>query len=411
MFKTAKEVYDFIDMQKDRVYSLDNFKKYMNFMNNPQNKLKCIHIGGTNGKGSTTNYITHVLMMQGYHVGTFTSPYLETPLDSICINQQNIEEKFIVDLANQYMNQWLEFEISKFEIEVFIAITYFISQKVDYAIFEVGLGGELDATNIIMPLVAINTNIGLDHVAFLGDSYEQIAQTKAGIIKTKIDYITGETKKECLDIFNEVCRKHQSKLIQVKKASNIKQNPFVSFDYENYHIELNTLALYQVKNASLALEVLLYLKHHDYIELNDQSIIKGFKKAYWKGRYEIMRKDPLVIIDGAHNDDGIKMLIESSKNLNHIKVIFTALKDKSTHNMIKLLLTLTDDIVITEFDFYRAKKAEELAEDFNVKICKDWQKAVDDGLKHQGPLIITGSLYFIKEVRKYLLKKGEATTL
>ena len=118
-----------------------------------------------------------------------------------------------------------------------------------------------------------------------------------------------------------------------------------------------------------------------------------------------------MIIDGAHNDDGIKMLIESSKNLNHIKVIFTALKDKSTHNMIKLLLTLTDDIVITEFDFYRAKKAEELAEDFNVKICKDWQKAVDDGLKHQGPLIITGSLYFIKEVRKYLLKKGEATTL
>ena len=205
--------------------------------------------------------------------------------------------------------------------------------------------------------------------------------------------------------------KHQSKLIEVKKASNIKQNPFVSFDYENSHIELNTLALYQVKNASLALEVLLYLKHHDYIELNDQSIIKGFKKAYWKGRYEIMRKDPLVIIDGAHNDDGIKMLIESSKNLNHIKVIFTALKDKSTHNMIKLLLTLTDDIVITEFDFYRAKKAEELAEDFNVKICKDWQKAVDDGLKHQGPLIITGSLYFIKEVRKYLLKKGEATTL
>ena len=179
MFKTAKEVYDFIDMQKDRVYSLDNFKKYMNFMNNPQNKLKCIHIGGTNGKGSTTNYITHVLMMQGYHVGTFTSPYLETPLDSICINQQNIEEKFIVDLANQYMNQWLEFEISKFEIEVFIAITYFISQKVDYAIFEVGLGGELDATNIIMPLVAINTNIGLDHVAFLGDSYEQIAQTQS----------------------------------------------------------------------------------------------------------------------------------------------------------------------------------------------------------------------------------------
>ena len=168
-FKHYEEVYDFIHQQKDRVYSLDNFKKYMQEFYNIQHALKCIHVCGTNGKGSTVNYMKEVLKKQGYIVGTFTSPALISRLDVVRINDEWIKEQFIVDVANRYVDNWLKYEISLFEIEVFISILYFIYQGVDYAIYEVGLGGELDATNIILPMVCVNTNIGLDHMDYLGD--------------------------------------------------------------------------------------------------------------------------------------------------------------------------------------------------------------------------------------------------
>ena len=409
MFNTVEEVYTFIDSQKDRVYALDNFKHYMEKMGNPQLQIPCIHIGGTNGKGSTTNYIRSVLQEQGYTVGTFTSPFLEKPQDQIRINDRFIEDHFIVTLANRYMDDWMKAEISKFEIEVFIAITYFIENHIDYAIYEVGLGGELDATNIVTPLVAVNTNIGLDHIAFLGNTYEEIARTKAGIVKPGIDYITGEQKEECLNIFKSICQKNHSQLIQVRNVKSIKQDPFVSFKFDHLSIQLSTLASYQVKNAALALEVLFYLRMRKGVRISDEAMVRGMKKAAWKGRFEVMRENPLVIIDGAHNNDGIQAFVDAAKQFKDIKVIFTALKDKSTHEMMTLLFTLTDDIVVTEFEFYRSQTAERLAEDFPVQVDEDWQHAVDEGLNHQGTLLITGSLYFITRVRKYLLEKGEST--
>ena len=409
MFKSVEEVYAFIDSQNDRVYALDGFKKYMDSIGNPQLKLKCIHIGGTNGKGSTTNYLKSILVQQGYKIGTFTSPFLEKPQDQIRINDEFIEDQFIINLANDHMDEWMKAEISKFEIEVYIAIEYFNYNHIDYAIFEVGLGGELDATNIVYPLVAVNTNIGLDHISFLGDNYESIAKTKAGIVKVGVDYITGETKEECLTIFKEICDKNQASLIQVKKATNIQKTPFVSFDYKHHHYELSTIATYQVKNASLALEIVDYLKNKKQVCIEDEAIFLGLKEAVWKGRFEIMQTHPLVIIDGAHNNDGILAFIDAAKDLKDVKVIFTALKDKSTDEMMRLLLTLTNDIVVTEFDFYRSQSAKLLANGFNVKVDEDWQHAIDEGLKHQGTLLITGSLYFISRVRKYLIKKGEST--
>lgn len=409
MFTSVKEVYDFIDAQKDRVYALDGFKNYMDSKKNVQKNLKCIHIGGTNGKGSTTHYLEKALQAQGYKVGTFTSPFLEKPQDQIRINDAFIEDSFIIDMANHYMDEWVKAEISKFEIEVYIAIEYFLQNHIDYAIFEVGLGGELDATNIIEPLVAVNTNIGLDHIAFLGNTYESIARTKAGIIKEGVDYITGEKKESCLKIFDEICQKHHSKLIQVQTPINIQHTPTISFSYRGIDIELSTLALYQVKNASLALEILLYLRDVKGLDISIEAIQKGFKAAKWKGRFEVIRKDPLVIIDGAHNNDGVEALIASAKGLPNIKVIFTALKDKSTHEMVEKLLSLTSDITVTEFDFYRASTAQHIADGFPVKIDLNWQHAIDEGLKHQGTLLITGSLYFITRVRKYLLEKGEST--
>lgn len=407
-FYSYDEVYDFILSQKQRVYALDHFKRFMNHFHNPQNKLKTIHIGGTNGKGSTTNYIREVLQSAGYKVATFTSPALESRLDVMRINDIPISDEIIVKYANQFMDICLEYELSMFEIEVFIAVMYFLDNQVDYAIFEVGLGGELDATNIISPLVSVNTNIGLDHVDYLGDTYEKIAKTKAGIVKENIPYIVGEDKEECLEVFEEVCRNKNAVLLKVKEVKNIKENDMtVSFEYDGLCVELSTSARYQCKNAALALEVLFYLKDNQLADLNNEVILKGLNLAKWKGRFEVMRENPLIIIDGAHNKEGIEAFCQSAMKYTNIKIIFSALRDKDTHAMIERLLELTDDITICEFEHYRAQRARILAENFPVKVEENWKNAVCKALNHDGTLFITGSLYFISQVRSFLKENLE----
>lgn len=405
-FTTYDQVHEFIASQKDRVYALDNFKRFMNDLCNPQVLLKTIHIGGTNGKGSTTNYIRSVLQKEGYKVATFTSPVLVTRLEIMRINNRHISDEEIIQYANRYMSMWLEYELSMFEIEVFIAIMFFIKHRVDFAVFEVGLGGELDATNIVAPIVCANTNIGLDHIEYLGDTYEKIAKTKGGIIKDYIPFITGEKKESCLAVFKEICDQHHSELIQVGDIQNIEDtSSSVIFDYQHYHITLNTSARYQSENSALAIEILLYLKNNGYIELKDEILLEGLKEATWAGRFEIVHQNPLMIIDGAHNKEGMNAFYHSAKKYKNIKIIFSALRDKDTHAMLKQLLELTNDVTVCEFDFYRAQSALKLAEDFPVKIEKDWKKAIDEAFSHDGVVFITGSLYFISQVRPYILNK------
>ncbi len=405
-FDNYDQVHEFIASQKKRVYALDNFRQFMNDLCNPQFLLKTIHIGGTNGKGSTTNYIRSVLQKEGYRVATFTSPILVTRLEVMRINNQHIQEQEIIKYANHYMSLWLKYELSMFEIEVFIAIMFFLKHRVDFAIFEVGLGGELDATNIVSPIVAVNTNIGLDHVKYLGDTYEKIAYTKGGIIKDHVHFITGEKKEVCLKVFGQLCQQHHSPLIRVQNIEQIhQQNGSLSYTYRGYQIELNTLAMYQIENSALAIEILLYLNDHGYITLNEEHLKEGLKEAVWEGRFETVNENPLIIIDGAHNKEGMEAFYQSAKKFPDVKVIFSALRDKDTHAMLEKLLMLTNDVTVCEFDFYRAQSAEKLAESFPVKIEKDWHRAVDEAYMHQGTVFITGSLYFIAQVRAYILSR------
>ncbi len=405
-FDNYDQVHEFIASQKDRVYALDNFKRFMHDLCNPQVLLKTIHIGGTNGKGSTTNYVRSVLQKEGYKVATFTSPVLVTRLEVMRINNQHILEEEIIAYASRYMDMWLEYELSMFEIEVFIAIMYFLKHHVDFAIFEVGLGGELDATNIVSPIISANTNIGLDHIDYLGDTYEKIARTKGGIIKEYVPFITGEKKQVCLDVFEEICTKHHSPLLKVHPIENVQDTSNqVIFDYRGYHVTLNTSAKYQSENSALAIEILLYLRNNGYACFSDKNLLESLKQAQWQGRFEILSQDPLIIIDGAHNKEGIEAFYESAKKYDHIKIIFSALRDKDTHAMLEKLLELTDDVTVCEFDFYRAQSAVRLAESFPVKIEKDWKKAIDEAVLHDGVLFVTGSLYFISQVRPYILEK------
>lgn len=405
-FNTYDEVVNFINSQKDRVYSLNNFKHYMEDIGNPQLFLDCVHIGGTNGKGSTTNYIKEVLKQAGYRIATFTSPALYSRLDIIRINDQFIDEETMVRYANRYVELWLKYEISMFEIEVFIAIMYFIEQNVDFALFEVGLGGLLDATNIIMPKLAINTNIGLDHVDYLGHDYQSIALNKAGIVKEGIDYLTGETKEECLAVFRDVCLKHHSELITLKPITKIIDGNNVSYHYRDYDIILDTPALYQINNSALALEALIYLKEHQFVDFSDDDLLQGMYNARWAGRFEIINIEPLIIIDGAHNKEGIDAFYECAKKYDNIKIIFSALRDKDYKHMIEKLLQLTKDITICEFEHVRASDAKTLANGFDVKIEPNFKTAIDKAFTHEGTVFVTGSLYFISKVREYIIDRS-----
>ena len=405
-FTSFQEVYDFVSSQKDRVYSLDNFRSFMKRYGDIQNHLLCVHIGGTNGKGSTTNYIREVLQNESYNVGTLTSPALYSRLDVIRINNKPLLEDKYVQYANCYMDAWIESRLSMFEIEVFIAILYFIEYGVDLAVFEVGLGGEFDATNIITPIISAITNIGLDHVEYLGDTYEKIAKTKAGIIKKDKAFITFENKSECLDVFKEVCQKQNALYLQIDTLSNqMEYDGYIEYDYRNFHIRLNTPALYQCQNSALALEILCYLRDKNIVFFDDTSLLNGLKNALWQGRFETVCEHPLIIVDGAHNKEGVEAFCKSIKKYQNIKIIFSALKDKDTYSMIENLLSVTDDVTVCEFDFYRAQSAECLAQDFPVKIEKDWRKAVDLAFDHNGVTFITGSLYFISQVRPYIFNK------
>lgn len=405
-FTNFEEVYNYISSQKNRVYSLANFKNFMKDFGDIQHHLACIHIGGTNGKGSTTNYVRSVLQKENYKVATFTSPALYSRLDVIRINNEPILEKEYVLYANCFIDLWNKYQLSMFEIEVFIAIVHFIKHQTDFAVFEVGLGGELDATNIIYPFISAITNIGLDHIEYLGDTYEKIAKTKAGIIKKGSAFITTETKESCLDIFKDICHKLNVKYIEIDEINNLYEDSHrIEYDYKDYHVHLNTSASYQSKNSVLALEILRYLRDNDIIHLSDYSLLSGLKDALWQGRFETICENPLIIIDGAHNKEGVEAFFHSAKKYNNIKIIFSALKDKDTHAMIERLLDLTDDVTVCEFDFYRAQSAEVLADDFPVKVQKDWKKAVDDAFLHKGVTFVTGSLYFISQVRPYILNK------
>ncbi len=405
-FKNYDEVHEFISQQKDRVYSLDNFKRFMNDFGNPQYLLNCIHVGGTNGKGSTTNYIRSVLQKANYKVGTFTSPVLITRREVMKVNNEMISEDEIISIANRYMKYWLDYEISMFEIEVFISVLFFIYHHVDYVVYEVGLGGELDATNIINSLISIITNIGLDHTEYLGNTYRDIAATKSGIIKKNSLFVTNEKKEECLDVFESVCIKNNTQYHRCDEPKNIKCDNLLEFDYKNYHIILNTQAFYQSENCSLAVEALCLLRTNGLARFSDEHLMDGLKETCWPGRFEVVNHNPLIIIDGAHNKEGMKAFVESAKRYNNVKIIFSALKDKDTQSMIEQLLSVSEDVTVCEFDFYRAQKAELLAMDYPVKIEKNWMKAVDDVYSFDGTVFITGSLYFIAKVREYIKSRN-----
>lgn len=408
MFQTLDEALSVLTKRtSSSFFELKRFHECIEYLENPQLQLKCIHVAGTNGKGSTCNFLTYSLIEEGYRVGCFTSPHLISHNDRFTVNHKPISDEQLLQYINQSFPLWDEYYLSMFEIDTLIAIWYFLDQGVDWAVFEVGLGGRLDATNIVYGQACVITSIGFDHMDLLGDTLGKIAYEKAGIIKPGSIVLTAESKKEPREVIESVANSLQNPMyiIEVPNVYNIKRQG-LQFEYHGHSIQLSTHAHYQISNASLAFETLIQLKAHGKLNISIESILNGLKKAIWAGRFEKMSDFPKIYIDGAHNEHGIKALISSLVGLPKPWVIvFAALKDKETDKMVTMLNEVADHMIVTEFPFYRAQQAKNLAIYDSIVVIEDMMAAINYAKSqvYEGTMIITGSLYFISDVRRVIM--------
>lgn len=422
MFKSINDFYTWLaEQHKFGMHlGLDRIKAGCSFLGDPQNEFKSIHIGGTNGKGSTVTYLKSMLMESGLNVGTFISPFIIEFNERITLNNNNISDDELIECANSilpavnYVNTLQYGNMTEFEIITLLSFVYFSKVDVDIVLYEVGLGGTYDSTNVIMPILSVITNIGVDHVGVLGNTKAEIAYQKLGIVKEGISLITSEKDDKVLKLFKGYCEEKDSQLVLTNEANEIEYeiNDTV-FSYRDLKdLRITMTGVHQIKNASLAIEVIKYLQNKRVFNIRNEYIYRGLKKSFWPGRFEIINNKPLIILDGAHNVDGIEALIKTVKelNLNKIKVIFSALKDKETKEMSETFLEITNYIHFTSFDFPRAKKAIDLYEEFtdkdSARYTEEWELCIKDELnniKEDEVLIVTGSLYFIANVRKYLI--------
>jgi len=401
----------------------------MERLDHPERRIKSVHIGGTNGKGSTVTYLRSILEEAGYSVGTFTSPYFEQFNERISINGRPIKDEDIIKLANNIYPLSEELEASElggpteFEIITAMAMQYFGQiNPVDIVLFEVGLGGRFDSTNIIYPILSIITNIGLDHTAILGDTYEKIASEKAGIIKPGTAVVSGVKQKEAMEVIMHTANEMKAPLYILGSKFYLENHSSTSSGEkftqktpfsELPNLEISMAGKHQIENASLAVMGAEILKRYFSFLIENEHIRAGLKKAYWPGRFEILSQDPVVIIDGAHNEEGVTSLVSELENRYHdkkINLIFAALADKKLDKMIMNLDRIANQITFVDFNYPRAAQAKDLfviSKNENKHYDIDWKSTITkeiSSLKENDILVITGSLYFLSAIKPYLLK-------
>ncbi|MEG0238594.1 bifunctional folylpolyglutamate synthase/dihydrofolate synthase [Anaerorhabdus sp.] len=404
MFRTIDEAVNWITNRRNLSKGFESYCELMETLGNPQDKIPSIHIAGTNGKGSTCTFIKDCLVEAGYKVGTFTSPHLIQHQDRIRINGEWIEEEVFVHLCNVYKEVIETNELNMFEIDFLIACAYFIQEQVDFMIIEVGLGGRLDCTNCLHhPLMSCITSIGLDHMELLGDTKEKIAIEKAGIIKENGICVVGRVDSSVFDEIEKVAMKQHAKLLKILNYIKTGDDTFVVMDNE---YTITSKASYQMHNATLALTVLQELKKNRYIEISDIQLQSGIKKSVWEGRFEVISQKPLIILDGAHNEEGIEALLDAVQVYpKPWNFVFAALKDKPAKQMVQKIVDVADHVIVTEFEFYRVLSSEMLKINDDVECIPNMDEAIRKGVslsEKNGTLILCGSLYFISEVRAKL---------
>ena len=395
---------------------LDRIRELCSGLGDPQNELKFIHVGGTNGKGSVCSMLNSVFMAAGYKVGLYTSPYIIEFNERMRVNGQNISNDALARLTEKVKNiaDGMTDKPTEFELITAIGFEYFKEEKCDVVILEVGMGGRLDATNIIdRPLLSIITGIALDHTAFLGDTIEQIASEKAGIIKEKSVALWGGDSKAAEAVIKEESAKKQSILCKAD-YSELKIKAFdlsgTTFDYRNREdVKLSLLGAYQPRNAAIVLDALDNLSGIG-LKVGEEAIRCGLIKAKWPARFEIINKNPLIIFDGAHNPQGISAAVSSVKNYfgdKKVVVLTGVLRDKDYISIADSLSEIALSAFTITPDNPRALTADKYANILNGKgvaalpcasVSEALTLAVNKAKESETALICLGSLYLYGEV-------------
>ena len=400
-------------------FGLENIQKFLQVLGNPQHKLECFHIAGSNGKGSTASFIASILQTAGYKTGLYTSPHFIKFNERIRINGEEIEDEYIATFYEKHEAFITENKLTFFEVTTALAFTYFDERKVKYAVIETGLGGRLDATNVLKPLAVVLTSISLEHTNYLGNTIEAIAAEKAAIIKPNTKVFLGILPEKADEIVQQKCEEVDSELFELEDYI-IKRDSYLELYTEELDIDRLDSPLhgyYQKYNAALATLVVnktLGLEDLDIFEDGLKHVVENTKI---QGRYEIVSENPRIIFDSAHNPEGIDSFLsefqKEKKLYSKTHLLFGVMKDKEIETMLAKLKPIFDEFHFTDITFERAEKKE------NLKAVADTLKLKSDVIgnsiefyRHfqlqqnsKECLVILGSMYLVGEIKKGLNEK------
>lgn len=402
----------------------------------PERRLKFIHIAGTNGKGSNVAFLSSVLRSSGYEVGAYISPHVTTYLSRITVNGVDIEEQVFLELCQllkPLVEELTATELgspSEFEVFTVIAILYFARYTYpDIVLWETGLGGRTDSTNVVHPILTIITNVTYDHTKMLGDTLEQIAWDKAGIIKGGVPVITAVEDEGAYQVIENIAKEHRAKVYRLGRDFHIRdtemtsntqnftfQGPFR--DYQG--VELGLKGIHQFNNAATSLMVLEMLRQFYAILIDEENVLDGYRNAIHPGRLEVVSRDPLIVYDGAHNAAGAKMVAQSVPQLftyDKLTLVTSIMQDKAITDMLEYLVPLAEQIVITKADNPRAADPDVIKEkiinknpQLPIYIVEEPIEAVKKAMTISNKtdmILIAGSLYLIESLRNELSKLTE----
>ncbi|MEC0093111.1 bifunctional folylpolyglutamate synthase/dihydrofolate synthase [Paenibacillus macquariensis] len=420
---------------------LSRMDMMMEQLGQPHRRLKFIHVAGTNGKGSTCAFLTKVLLATGYSVGTFTSPYITKFTNRFQYNGDDIPEETLLDLTNRLRPVVDAIALTElgsptmFEVSTALAILYYAEVCVpDVVVWETGLGGRLDVTNIVNPVVSVITNVGLDHTDILGDTLSEIASEKAGIIKPGVPVVSCANQPEVVEVLRATAERNHSTLYLAGEQFTYErldyESSMQSFHYagpfRSMDIEIGMKGEHQIANASAAMMVLEVLRQYMAFVMDDEELLQGFRNTVWAGRLEEIGTSPRIILDGAHNPEGAETLVKSLPQYykyQSLNLMMGMLSNKHHESYLKHILPIVDTLILTEPDFRKKMDVNKLLEiveqlkpiygkpNLQIIVEPDWRIALDK-LKlrtEEADLgVVSGTLYLIADVRGSLLNLSDS---
>jgi dihydrofolate synthase/folylpolyglutamate synthase len=384
-------------------------------LNNPHKTYGSVLIGGTNGKGSIAAMVASVLEKGGIRVGLYTSPHLTDIRERIRVNGRMITREEMISCVEDVRKEVGE-DITYFECLTAVAFLHFCRARIRVAVLEVGMGGRLDATNVVKPFVSVISNISLDHRAYLGNSLAAIACEKGGIIKSKGVCITAAKQTQVINILEDICMQRRATLFMLGRDMKVRMNRDGTFNYRGIRKDYENLICslkggHQIENAALAIGAVEFIREKGF-EMDDEAVWGGIRSTKWEGRLEILQHEPMVLIDGAHNPAGISTLcraLETEFSYKRLIFIFGVLNDKDYGAMLKRIAPLTDRLIITRPQTGRATPPEEIVpvalryNHRNVEVIEDSRDALKRALSLadlNDLICVAGSLYLVGEVKR-----------